>query len=57
MTPQTISSIIAKAMQQARSVAMESAWPTPETIEFLITTADVQAKELAKKVGKKMAEA
>ena len=57
VTPETLPSIIAKAVQQARSVAVEAEWPTPQTIELLIAKADAQAKGLARKVGKKMAEA
>ena len=47
--------ILAKAFQQARSVALESEWPTKDTIELLITKAHSQARSLASKVGKKMA--
>jgi large subunit ribosomal protein L10 len=57
VTPETLPSIIAKAVQQARAVAVEAEWPTPQTIELLIAKADAQAKGLARKVGKKMAEA
>ena len=57
MTPETLPTIIAKAVQQARAVAIEAEWPTPDTIEFLIAKANAEARSLASKVGKKMADA
>jgi large subunit ribosomal protein L10 len=57
VTPETLPSIIVKAVQQARAVAVEAEWPTPQTIELLIAKANAEARSLASKVGKKMAEA
>ncbi len=57
VTPETLPSIIVKAVQQAHAVAVEAEWPTPQTIEFLIAKANAEARSLASKVGKKMAEA
>lgn len=57
VTPETLPSILVKAVQQARAVAMEAEWATPQTIEILIAKANAQAMGLASKVGKKMAEA
>ena len=57
VTPETLPSIIAKAVQQARAVAIEAEWASPQTIEILIAKANAQAMGLARKVGKKMAEA
>jgi hypothetical protein len=55
-TPATVPTILAKAFQQARSVALESEWPTKETVELLIAKANSQARSLASAVAKKMAE-
>jgi len=57
VTPETLPSIIVKAVQQARAVAIEAEWASPQTIEILIAKANAQAMGLASKVGKKMAEA
>jgi len=55
-TPATVPTILAKAFQQARSVAMEAEWATRDTVELLIAKANSQARSLARMVGKKMAE-
>jgi large subunit ribosomal protein L10 len=46
-----------QAVGGAYKVAVEAEWPTPQIIELLIAKSDAQAKSLASKVGKKMAEA
>ncbi len=55
-TPATVTTILAKAFQQARSVALESEWPTKDTVELLIAKANSQARSLASSVDKKMAD-
>jgi hypothetical protein len=50
-----VPTILAKAFQQARSVAMEAEWATKDTVELLIAKANSQARSLASMVGKKMA--
>jgi len=55
VTPATIMPLLSIAAQNARQVALESAWMTSETATELVARANAQAVNLAKAVGRAQA--
>jgi large subunit ribosomal protein L10 len=50
-TSETVTTILTKAIHQARTVALEAEWATNDTIELLIAKANSQAANLARKIS------